>query len=38
MALPLLDVLVGPELSSEERLVLLGNLQLVLDEWERLNG
>jgi hypothetical protein len=38
VGLPLLDVIAGPGLSREERLVLLHNLQLVLDEWERING
>jgi len=38
VGLPLLDLLAGPELSAEERLSLLHNLQLVLDEWERVNG
>ncbi len=36
--LPLLEILAGPELSPQERLVLLGHLQLVLDEWERVHG
>jgi hypothetical protein len=38
VSLPLLEVLAGPQLSPQERLVLLQSLQLVLDEWERVNG
>ncbi len=36
--LPLLDVLAGPPLEPHERLVLMGKLQFVLDEWERVHG
>lgn len=38
VGLPLLDVLAGPALESHERLVLMGKLQFVLDEWERVHG
>ncbi len=37
MTLPLLDVLIGPEPTPEETVLLLDSLQQLLDAWEELN-
>lgn len=37
LTLPLLDVLIGPEPTPEETVLLLDSLQQLLDAWEELN-
>ncbi len=38
VSVPLIDPLAGPPLAPAERAAVLLNLQLILDEWERING